>query len=127
MKLYLRADSLNMIQWWFDVLYGTHWYFKSHTGEVMLMGAGEIMIFSRKQKLNIRSSTEAELVGISYSLGLMMCNKYFMEAQGYIIDSNILFQYNHSTIMLSNNGRRLAGKNSKHVKNRYFLITDKVH
>ena len=93
----------------------------------MSMGAGEILSLSRKQKTNTGSSTESELVGIADSLGLMMCTKYFMEAQGYIIDSNILFQYNHSTIMLSNNGRRLAGKNSKNVKNRYFLITDKVH
>ena len=127
MKLYLRSDYHNMIYWWVDASYGTHWDRKSHTVAVISMGAGEIMSFSRKHKLNTGSSTEAELVGISYSLGLMMCNKYFMEAQGYSIDSNILFQYNHSTIMLANNGRRLAGKNSKHVKNRYLLITDKVH
>ena len=57
----------------------------------------------------------------------MMCTKYFIEAQGYSIDSNIQFQYNQSTIMLENNGRSLAGKNSKHINNRYLLITDKLH
>ena len=28
--------------------------------------------------------------------------------------------------MLEKNGRMSAGKNSKHIKNRFFLITDKV-
>ena len=91
------------------------------------MGAGEILSLSRKQKTNTGSSTESELVGIADSLVLMMCTKYFMESQGYIIDINILFQYNQSTILLTNNGRGLAGNNSKHINNSYLLITYKVH
>ena len=55
----------------------------------------------------------------------MWC-KYFMEAQGYTIENNILYQDNKSTILLAKNGRMSAGKNSKHIKNRFFLITDKV-
>ena len=73
-------------------MYGTHWDFRSHTGAVMSMGKGEILSLSRKQKLNTARSTEAELVGITDELGLIMWVKYFMEAQGYNIDSNILFQ-----------------------------------
>ena len=49
-----------------------------------------------------------------------------MEAQGYAIENNILYQVNNSTILLAKNGRISAGKNSKHIKNRFFLITDKV-
>ena len=49
-----------------------------------------------------------------------------MEAQGYTIENNILYQDNKSTILLVKNGRMSAGKNSKHIKNRFFLITDKV-
>ena len=73
-------------------MYGTHWDFRSRTGAVMSMGKGEILSLSRKQKLNTARSTEAELVGITDELGLIMWVKYFMEAQGYNIDSNILFQ-----------------------------------
>ena len=80
-----------------------------------------------KQKLNTGSSTDTELVGISDALGLIMWTKYFMEVQGYIFDSNILFRDNQSTILLANNGRSLAVKNSNHIKNRYLLIDDKVH
>ena len=72
------------------------------------------------------SSTEFELVSIAIVLGMMMWCKYFMEAQGYTIENNILYQDNKSTILLAKNGRMSAGKNSKHIKNRFFLITDKV-
>ena len=57
----------------------------------------------------------------------MMWKKCFMEAQGYSIDSNILFQDNQSTIQLSKNGSISAGNKSKHIENLYFFITDKVH
>jgi hypothetical protein len=49
-----------------------------------------------------------------------------MEAQGYIIESNVLYQDNKSTILLAKNGKMSAGKNSKHIKNHFFLITYKV-
>ena len=80
MKLYLRANSLNTIHRWVGASYCTHWEFKRHTGETMSIGVCEILSLSRKQKLNTSSSTEAEFVGIANALGLMMCNKYFMEA-----------------------------------------------
>ena len=84
------------------------------------------MNVSRKHNLNTGSSREAELVSISDVLGMMMRCKYFMEAQGYTIENNILYQDNKSTILLAKNGRTSAEKYSKHIKNRFFLITDKV-
>ena len=57
---------------------------------------------------------------------MMMWCKYFVEAQGYTIESNVLYQDNKSTIPLAKNGRMSAGKNSKHIQHRYFLVTDKI-
>ena len=37
---------------------------RSHTGAVMTMGRGAIQFISSKQKMNTRSSTEAELVAV---------------------------------------------------------------
>ena len=82
----------------------------------MSMGKGSTFNISRKHKLNTGSSTEAELVSIADVLGMMMWCKYFMEAQGYTIENNILYQDNKSTILLAKNGRMSAGKNSKHIK-----------
>ena len=49
-----------------------------------------------------------------------------MEAQGYTIKHNVLYQENKSYILLAKNGWNLAGKASKHIKNRCFRITDKI-
>ena len=90
------------------------------------MGKGAIVDISIKQKMNVASSTELVLVSIADDLGMIVWCKYLMEAQSYTIENNILYQDNKSTILLTKNRRMSAGKNSKHIKNRFFLITDKV-
>ena len=109
-----------------DGSYGVYWDSKGHTGAMMSMGRGAIVNVSRKHKLNVGSSTESELVSIADVLGVMMWCKYFMEAQGYTIDNNLLYQDNKSTILLAKNGRMSAGKASRHIHNRFFLITDRI-
>ena len=76
--------------------------------------------------MNGASSTEAELIGIADILGMILWCNYFMEAQGHTIEHNILYQDNKSTILLAKNGRISAGKKSKHIKNRFFLVCDKI-
>ena len=67
-------------------------------------------VLSKKQKLNTRSSTEAELVGADDITTQILWTKFFMEGQGYTIEDNILHQDNKSTILLQENGRKSAGK-----------------
>ena len=90
----------------------------------MTIGRGALINVSRKHKLNVGSSTELELVSIANVLGIMMWSKHSMKSQGYTIENNVLYQDNKST--LAKSGRILAGKASKHTKNRFFPITDKV-
>ena len=49
-----------------------------------------------------------------------------MEAQDYIIESNVLYEETKSTILLAKNGRMSTGKASKHTKNRSFIITNNI-
>ena len=49
-----------------------------------------------------------------------------MEAQCYTIENIVLYQDNKSTILLAKNGHMLAGKASKHIKNRFFLIAANI-
>ena len=42
------------------------------------------------------------------------------------MENNVLCQDNKSTILLAKNGRMSAGKGSKHIKNRFYLVTDKI-
>ena len=64
------------------------------------MGKGSIVYVSQKQKLNIKRSTEAKLLGEDYESSLILLNKIFLEAQGYKVKQNILDQDNKSTILL---------------------------
>ena len=58
---------------------------RGHTGGVTMMGKGAIIGTSTKQKLNMRRSTESELVGSDDVIKISMWTKYFVEAQGYKI------------------------------------------
>ena len=92
----------------------------------MTMGKGAIISNSNKQKLNVGSSTESELVATHDQMPDVMHTLYFIEAQGYAIDKNIIYQDNQSTIRLEVNGKMSSGKKTKHISSRFFFITDKV-
>ena len=62
--LVLESDGTNIIKWWADASYAVHPDMKSHTGGAMSLGKGTIYGTLSKQKLNTKSSTEAELVGV---------------------------------------------------------------
>jgi hypothetical protein len=60
----------------------------------MTMGSGAITSISRKRAMNTRSSTKAEVVAADEVVGSMIWTKLFMEAQGYPVKENVLFQDN---------------------------------
>ena len=43
-----------------------------------------------------------------------------------MIDSSLLYQDNKSAILVAKNGRLSAGKASRHIHHRFFLIADKI-
>ena len=56
----------------------------------------------------------------------MLWTKLFLEAQGYRIDKNTLYQDKKSTILLEENGKRSLSKRTRHLNIRYFFLTDQV-
>ena len=50
---------------------------------MMTLGVGASMAMSKVDKLNTKSLTEAELVGVYDALPDILWGKYFLEAQGY--------------------------------------------
>jgi hypothetical protein len=87
----------------------------------MSMGTGAAYSTSKKQKLNTKSSTEAELVGIDDVLPQAIWTKYFLEAQGYGTDT-ILNQDNQSTIKLAETGEHPAEKERVILTSGTFLL-----
>jgi len=125
-KLTLSADNLHVVKWYVDASFAVHPDFKSHTGGIMTFGSGAVLYLSRKQKLNNRSSTEAELVSADHAATLIMWTQLFMEAQGYGINCNVLYQDNKSTILLEINGKRSSSKRTRAINIRYFFLTDQI-
>ena len=56
----------------------------------------------------------------------MLCKRYFLEAQVYGIDDNILYQNNIRAMLLENNRKKSIKKNTKHIKVRYYFIKYRV-
>ena len=50
----------------------------------------------------------------------------FMEAQGYEVKDNILYQDKKSAILMSNNTKSSSGKRTKQINVRYFFVTDRL-
>ena len=124
--LTLGADDLSKLTTWTNASYAVHQDMKSHTGGTLSLGRGAVMSKSSKQKLNTKSSTEAELVGASDYLPSTIWAKYFMEKQGYNLDTSIFYQDNQSAMKLAMNGRKSAGQKSRHINIRYFFIKDRL-
>ena len=115
MVLTLSANDLHVVRWFVDVAYAVHPDFKSHTGWIITMGKGAIQSSSIKQKLVTQSTCESELVGADNASTKILWTKLFMEAQGYDIRENILYQDNKSTILLLNNGKASSGKRTRAI------------
>jgi hypothetical protein len=126
MPLTLEADSLNVVKWWVDASFAVHPDMKSHTGATMTLGKGMPYSTSTRQKLNTKSSTEGELVGVNNVLPQVLWTRYFLEAQGYKAADSIVYQDNQSAILLEKNGRASSSKRTRHIDIRYFFVTDRV-
>ena len=66
------------------------------------------------------------MVAIDDALTTIFWTLYSIEAQGYSIKQNIIFEDNLSTINLAVNGTFLSSKRTEHSKARYFFIKNKI-
>ena len=116
--------SSGFLKWHCNAAYALHDDFRSHTDSTFLMGDGAITSLSRKQHMNTRSSTKVEVVATDEIFSPMIWTCLFLEAQGYPVKENILYQDNKSAMLLETNGHKSAGKHSHHLNIQYFYITD---
>ena len=96
---------------------------KSHAGARCTTGRGATTATSRKQKMNTRSFTEAELVALDDAIAMMLWLKRFLEEQGCSVAMCRLQQDNKSTLKWINNGRSSAGKSTRHLSIRHFYVS----
>ena len=125
-KLTLTVYNMSVIKWWVDASHHTHMDFWGHTGAMMTLGIGAAISHSGKHKLNTKSSTDSELVGADDMLVKVLWSLYFIQAKGYTVDQNIMYQDNMATMRLEINVTLSRSKRTKQIKARYSFIKDKV-
>ena len=93
-----------------DESYADHEDCRGHTGSMMSLRQGAVTSLSRNQKIQGKSSTKDELIGVDDSLPQELWTNYFMKDQGYLVDRNLINQYNNSAILMETNGNLLSLK-----------------
>jgi hypothetical protein len=124
--LALEADNTQTLTWYVDAAFAVHADMRSHMGSTFSLGKGMIISDSAKQKVNSRSSTEAELIGVDNRISKILWAKRFIEYQGFKIKLNIIYQDNTSTMKLEKNGKASSGKRTRHFDIKYFYVTDLI-
>ena len=89
MPLNLTVDNLQSTRWYIDAAHGVHMDCKGHSGGGMTLGKGAVISGSRKQKINSRSSTETEIIGVDDFMPSVLWSLYFC----YVITCSLVFAF----------------------------------
>jgi len=122
--LTLEADNYNSLKWFIDASYAVHDDMRGHTGGGLTLGKGAVYSRSTKQKINSKSSTETEIIGVDDIVPQILWTNYFMREQGWNIEETVVHQDNKSAILLENNGKLSSSNCTKHINVRYYFIKD---
>jgi hypothetical protein len=127
MGITLRVGASMSVEAYIDAAYGVHTKSgKSHTGCAIVIGdAGTVYVKSGKQKIVTKSSTEAELVGLSDSAAQAIHVRNFVLEQGYEAGPVVIHQDNLSCMALMKRGGPCSDR-SRHISIRHFWLKDRV-
>jgi hypothetical protein len=123
--LILSTNGSGVLKWWVEASFVVHPNVRGHSGGGLLMGRGFPIVGAKKQRINTRSSTETEIVGANNFMPSTSWTRLFMEAQGYKVKDNILFQDNKSSILLKKNGKASSSKRTKHINIQHCFIVNR--
>ena len=87
-------DKSGNIKWYVDASFAVHKGMRGHNGGFVNMGTGEAYVQSSKKKVNTKSSTEADLVGVDDVMTQVIWTRYFLKEQVHMIQDNVIYQDN---------------------------------
>ena len=123
--LRLNGRDYDTVTVYVDASYGTLADRKPHTGTVLNSGRAFICEYSRKQRINTKSSCEAEPDGVSDGVNPAIGVMNFMINQGYEARPVTLMQDNKSTIKMIESGKSNSER-SRHIDIRFYFVNDRV-
>ena len=136
LPLLIGWDESGVLIWSVDAAFAVHKDMRSHTGAALTMGKRAMLSLSTKQKINTKSSTEAELVGVDDTMNFVVWSKLFFDWQfkdynpseptSQIGKTNVLLQDNISAIQLERYGKRSSSKRKRHISVGYLYVTNKL-
>ena len=97
----LEINDSGILCWWVDASFAVHPDMKSHTGMTVSFGGGCPFSLSLRQWINTQSSMEAELVGVSDAMYLIIWTQLFLEGQGFKVIDNVVHQDSQSAMLLA--------------------------
>ena len=127
LPLTLRPSSGVILVAYVDAAFGVYHStdYRSTTGAAIQLNGNTVWTKSTKQKLNAKSSTEAELIAVSDALPHIIWTRDLLLAQGYPVPPTTLFQDNLSTITMIQNGRGTSPQ-TRYIAIRFFWVKDRV-
>ena len=108
-----------------DASYGVHVDGRSHTGGVVTLNGGPVITKSTKQRINCKSSTEAEIIAISDMLSPILWARNFLAAAGRP-PANVTLKEDNMSVMAMIDRGRSTNERTRHINIRYFFIHDLV-
>lgn len=72
-----------------------------------------------------KSSTEAELVGLSDGASSVLWAREWLLAQGYTLSPTVIYQDNQGVLSLLAKGRNMKQR-TRHLNVRYFFFKDRI-
>ena len=108
-----------------DAAFANRENMKSTSGMCITLGVGNFISSSKVQKLNSKSSTEAEIIAVSDGMNVTLWLADFLSYQGHGKEQVRLEQDNQSCIALLNKGRSTA-ETTRFIEVRKFWISDYI-
>ena len=90
MVITLYAESMDTIRWWIGTTYGVHLDLKGHSGGIMLLRNGNVDSKSIMHRINFRSSTELEIIGVDDHMPSVLWTLRFLGGQSFKANKNIV-------------------------------------
>ncbi len=125
LSLQIGADPSLQVHAYVDASYACHENGKGQTGVVITLGNGPIFVKSTKQKIVTKSSTEAEIIGVSDALSQIIWIRDFIKHFSHHNLPAIIYQDNTSALSIMMKGKA-TGPHTKHINVRYSFIKDRI-